>query len=159
MIIKLKEELEAVKSTSSGTTGRAPTYDGTPGTLQGFLTQTRLHLRANHKKYTTMAEWVMFAAGQLKGNALAWFEPTLRDYVEATDASARQPQDGSQSPMATRQTRTPSHAGPISQSDVAFSSFPDFRAAPMGAAPAQSFPAAAAGLPPGMPPMFGGAQR
>ncbi|QLI66325.1 Transposon Tf2-12 polyprotein [Metarhizium brunneum] len=61
---------------------RAPgPYDGSPGALQGFLTQ----LRAYHRQFPTKMEEssakVLHAGGCMTGVALAWFEPIMRDYL------------------------------------------------------------------------------
>ncbi|KAI6265877.1 hypothetical protein MCOR34_011842, partial [Pyricularia oryzae] len=57
-------------------------YDGTTGTLQGFLTGTRAYLHFNEDNFDSDADKVTYAASLLKGDALAWFEPTLRDYLD-----------------------------------------------------------------------------
>lgn len=90
MIVKLHNEINDLKGGSGGQ-ARAPTFDGTPGTLRGFLTQMRLHLKGDPRKYSNIEIWVRTAAGQLKGDALAWFEPITRDYVN-NDEGKRKPQ-------------------------------------------------------------------
>ncbi|RYP42434.1 hypothetical protein DL768_010343 [Monosporascus sp. mg162] len=54
-------------------------YDGT-GSVQGFLTQARVYLRL--ERIEGDADRILIVAGFLKGDALNWFEPTLRDYLE-----------------------------------------------------------------------------
>ncbi|RYP36404.1 hypothetical protein DL768_010949 [Monosporascus sp. mg162] len=54
-------------------------YDGT-GSVQGFLTQARVYLRL--ERVEDDADRILVMAGFLKGNALNWFELTLRDYLE-----------------------------------------------------------------------------
>ena len=51
-------------------------YDGTPGTLRGFLTQLRAYMAFHTTNLPTEADKVMCAAAFLRGSALAWFEPT-----------------------------------------------------------------------------------
>jgi hypothetical protein len=57
-------------------------YKGDKGTLQGFLTQCRAYFRHNHLQFETHHDKIIFTGHRLEGNALAWFEPTLRDYLE-----------------------------------------------------------------------------
>uniref|UniRef100_L7J7G5 Retrotransposon gag domain-containing protein n=2 Tax=Pyricularia oryzae TaxID=318829 RepID=L7J7G5_PYRO1 len=57
-------------------------FDGTPGTLQGFLTGTRAYLHFNEDSFENNSDKVAYAASLLKGDALAWFEPTLRDFLD-----------------------------------------------------------------------------
>lgn len=59
-------------------------YDGTPGTLQGFLTQLKAYHRFNDYDFPDAERKVLHAAHLLKGSALDWFEPTLRDYSDNT---------------------------------------------------------------------------
>jgi hypothetical protein len=61
-------------------------YDGTPVTLQGFLTQLRAYHRYNMYDFPDEERKVLHAAHLLKGSALDWFEPTLRDYSENAEA-------------------------------------------------------------------------
>lgn len=57
-------------------------FDGKKDALRGFLTQMRAYMRHNDHLFNGDHEKVLFAANRLEGNALAWFEPTLRDYLE-----------------------------------------------------------------------------
>ena len=57
-------------------------FDGKREELQGFLTSVRAYLRA--KNIQDPAQEVEFAGTLLKGDALSWFEPYLRDYLENT---------------------------------------------------------------------------
>lgn len=57
-------------------------YDGAKKTLQGFLTQCKAYFRHYHTQFRTEAEKVIFVGHRLEGDALAWYEPTLRDYLE-----------------------------------------------------------------------------
>ncbi|RYP50282.1 hypothetical protein DL768_004165 [Monosporascus sp. mg162] len=54
-------------------------YDGTRN-VQGFLTQAKVYLRL--ERIEGDADKILVVAGFLKGNALDWFKPTLRDYLE-----------------------------------------------------------------------------
>jgi hypothetical protein len=57
-------------------------YDGSPGTLQGFITQLTAYHRYNIRDFPDSERKILHAANLLKGDALSWFEPTLRDYLE-----------------------------------------------------------------------------
>ncbi|RYP29515.1 hypothetical protein DL767_006705 [Monosporascus sp. MG133] len=54
-------------------------YDG-KGSVQSFLTQARVYLR--FEKVVDEADKILTVAAFFKGDALDWFEPTLRDYLE-----------------------------------------------------------------------------
>lgn len=56
-------------------------FSGAAGTLQPFLTQLRAYFMYFPVQFKNEETKVHFAAGCLSGPALAWFEPTLRDYV------------------------------------------------------------------------------
>lgn len=62
-------------------------FDGTQNKLRGFLTQMKAYLRQQGLHLRPESEQVLTAAGYLSGNALAWFEPTLRDFLETNDAA------------------------------------------------------------------------
>jgi Retrotransposon gag protein/Zinc knuckle/WCCH motif len=57
-------------------------YDGTKGTLQGFLTKLRAYHLFHQGSFATDTAKVIHAATCLSENALAWFEPIWRDYLE-----------------------------------------------------------------------------
>ena len=57
-------------------------YDGTKGTLQGFLTKLRAYHLFHQGSFSTDTAKVIHAATRLTANALAWFEPIWRDYLE-----------------------------------------------------------------------------
>ncbi|KAK7433421.1 hypothetical protein Landi51_13952, partial [Colletotrichum acutatum] len=57
-------------------------YDGSPDALQGFLTRTRAYLRYYETSFITEADKVHYAASFLRKDALAWFEPSMRDHLE-----------------------------------------------------------------------------
>ncbi|MDB5911246.1 MAG: hypothetical protein JWP34_5363 [Massilia sp.] len=76
-------QLQAAGQGGSRLKVKAPeAYDGTPGTLQGFLTQLKAYHRYNTYDFPDEERKVLHAAHLLKGSALDWFEPTLRDYSE-----------------------------------------------------------------------------
>ncbi|RYP29015.1 hypothetical protein DL767_006941 [Monosporascus sp. MG133] len=54
-------------------------YDG-KGNVQNFLTQARVYLR--FERVINKADKILTVAAFLKGDALNWFKPTLRDYLE-----------------------------------------------------------------------------
>lgn len=100
-ITKAKSEIEALKKTNqkaepmevdSGPSNsnkqhkikldKPKPFDGTKGTLQGFLTMARYYLQHYKDEFHTEADKILFMAGRLEGNALTWFEPTMRDYLE-----------------------------------------------------------------------------
>ncbi|KAI6781552.1 Zinc knuckle [Emericellopsis cladophorae] len=56
-------------------------FDSTTKDLQGFLTQVRAYQQYFPSILRTEEDKVRHAAGCLSGAALAWFEPTLRDFV------------------------------------------------------------------------------
>jgi retrotransposon gag protein/zinc knuckle protein len=56
-------------------------FDGTMGTLQPFITQMRAYFMYFPTQFRNEAAKVHYAAGNLSGQAAAWFEPTLRDCV------------------------------------------------------------------------------
>lgn len=61
-------------------------FDGTRGTLRGFLTQMRAYVTFYGQQFTDEPTKIFFAASLLRGDALAWFEPIQRDYLEKEDA-------------------------------------------------------------------------
>jgi hypothetical protein len=60
-------------------------FSGERDKLRGFLTQMRAYQRFHMKHTATEASKVLHAASYLRGQALAWFEPRMRDYLENTD--------------------------------------------------------------------------
>ncbi|RYP18275.1 hypothetical protein DL767_009863 [Monosporascus sp. MG133] len=62
-------------------------YDG-KGSAQSFLTQVRVYLR--FEGIVNKADKILAVAAFLKGNALDWFEPTLRDYLENGESDQQQ---------------------------------------------------------------------
>jgi len=64
---------------------RVPTptpYEGKTGTLRTFLTQARLYLKFQQSALPFQTDRVLAVAAYLKGDAAAWFEPMLREYLE-----------------------------------------------------------------------------
>ena len=59
-----------------------PLYDGSKGTLCRFMTQLYTYHLFYAYKLPTDLDKVLHAASCLKGDALDWFEPTLRNYLE-----------------------------------------------------------------------------
>ena len=81
-----KASAKAVKPT-------APSYDGSKGTLCGFLTQLcAYHLFYAHDLPGEMDK-VLHTSNCLKDNALTWFEPTLCNYLENTGQPAKMDSD------------------------------------------------------------------
>ncbi|KAI6634416.1 hypothetical protein MCOR14_006232 [Pyricularia oryzae] len=80
---------------SNRTTPQTPSTTNAPAsvdalrTLQGFLTGTRAYLHFNEDNFDSDADKVTYAASFLKGDALAWFEPTLRDYLDHDEEENR----------------------------------------------------------------------
>lgn len=60
-------------------------YEGDKGTLQGFLTKLRAYHLFYEASFTTEKGKVLHAATYLTKDALAWFEPMWRDYLEHQD--------------------------------------------------------------------------
>ncbi|KAK2763606.1 reverse transcriptase domain protein [Colletotrichum kahawae] len=58
------------------------TYDGTPGTLKGFLIQVKNYQNFHHGDFTNETEKVVHAATYLRGKALRWFEPIQEEYLK-----------------------------------------------------------------------------
>ena len=46
-----------------------------------FLTQAKAYLKYYSASFPNESDKVMCIAGYLKGDALSWFEPTMRDYL------------------------------------------------------------------------------
>lgn len=59
-----------------------PRYNGTKGTLRGYLTQMRAYIAFYANDLPTEADKVICVAAFLTGDALIWFEPFQRDYLE-----------------------------------------------------------------------------
>lgn len=61
-------------------------FSGTKGTLQGFLTLCKAYILHYRDQFQDEAEKVRFVASRLEGDALTWFEPCLRDYLNKPTA-------------------------------------------------------------------------
>src|SRR5271157_2275382 len=62
---------------------RPPTpYDGSLETLRGFLTQSRVYLQYHLDQLPLDSDKVILIASFLKEDALTWFEPIIRDFIE-----------------------------------------------------------------------------
>ena len=57
-------------------------YDGKKGELRGFLTRLKAYFRHYQKNFGNEVDKVLFAANRLEGEALNWFEPTLRNFLD-----------------------------------------------------------------------------
>ena len=64
-------------------------FDGTPGTLQGFLTQLNAYFLFYPTQITGHVQKVILAGGCLSGIALDWFEPIMRDYLDNDNENDR----------------------------------------------------------------------
>lgn len=60
-------------------------YKGDRGTLQPFLTQCKAYFLHYRTQFTKEADKVAFAGHRLEGDALAWFEPVQRDFLENSE--------------------------------------------------------------------------
>ena len=83
-LIALRAQIAAMtaKASAKAVKPKPPTYDGTKGTLRGFLTKLRsYHLFYAHK-LPAESDKVLNASNCLADNAMDWFEPTLRDYLD-----------------------------------------------------------------------------
>ena len=72
-------------SLTSGTKIKIPSPDkflGEQRMLSPFLTQLDTYIRLNHIMFRKEADKVLYASSYLRSDALNWFEPTLRDYME-----------------------------------------------------------------------------
>uniref|UniRef100_A0A8H7K2A6 Reverse transcriptase n=1 Tax=Bionectria ochroleuca TaxID=29856 RepID=A0A8H7K2A6_BIOOC len=56
-------------------------FDGTQAKLQGFVTQLRVHFNYFPVTLNTDERRVTYAYSRLKGSALDWFEPVMREYL------------------------------------------------------------------------------
>ncbi|CAJ2503381.1 Uu.00g107750.m01.CDS01 [Anthostomella pinea] len=59
--------------------------NGKDGNVQGFLTQAKAYLRFYARQINTEPDKVLCVAGFLKGEALEWFEPTMRNYLDKNE--------------------------------------------------------------------------
>ena len=50
-----------------------------------FLTQAKAYLKYYSASFPTEADKVMCIAGYLTGDALSWFEPTMRDHLASEE--------------------------------------------------------------------------
>ncbi|CAJ2508953.1 Uu.00g139790.m01.CDS01 [Anthostomella pinea] len=57
-------------------------YNVNDGNVQGFLTQAKAYLRFYARQINTKPDKVLCVARFLKGDALEWFEPTMRNYLD-----------------------------------------------------------------------------
>ncbi len=63
--------------------GRPSYFDGTRREeLQGFITQLRSYFQFYLNEFIAKYEKVLFAATYFEGQALEWFEPTQREFLE-----------------------------------------------------------------------------
>ena len=86
-------QLQAAQNQKAYKLDKPAMYDGTRGTIQGFLTQCRAYLLHYQVQFSTEAEKVLFAASRLEKDALAWFEPTMRDYLDNRNNPSAQKKD------------------------------------------------------------------
>jgi hypothetical protein len=61
---------------------RVDPYHGKRSELNVFLIQLKLVFKLNLTKFMDGPSKVMYAAMYLKGTAFAWFEPTMKNYVD-----------------------------------------------------------------------------
>jgi hypothetical protein len=64
-------------------------FDGTTGTLRGFLTQARVYIKYQADALPYISDQILAIASHLRGDAQAWFEPTMRDWLETSKISER----------------------------------------------------------------------
>jgi len=57
-------------------------YDGSKAELAGFLTQLRVYFKIYATSITTEVDKIYLAFTLLTGDALAWFQPIMDDYVD-----------------------------------------------------------------------------
>jgi len=76
--------LEAGQSAKMGVLklSKPTPFDGTKGTLQGFLTKLQAYQLVNRQDLPTEDARVLHASHYLEKDALMWFEPILRNYLE-----------------------------------------------------------------------------
>ena len=69
----------------SGTKIKIPPPDkflGERRMLSPLLTQLDTYIRLNRAMFKKESDKILFASAHLRSDALNWFEPTLRDYME-----------------------------------------------------------------------------
>lgn len=81
LLITRIEQLET-QSAVKAIKPKAPEYDGTKGNLQGFLTRLRAYHLFYAGSFGNDTAKVIHAATCLTKDALAWFEPIWRNYLE-----------------------------------------------------------------------------
>lgn len=74
-------QLHAAQQSRSYKMEKPTAFNGTKGTLQGFLTQCRAYFLHYQHQFTNEIDKVVFAGHRLEGDALAWYEPMLRDLL------------------------------------------------------------------------------
>lgn len=74
-------QLHAAQHSNSYKMEKPTAFNGTKGTLQGFLTQCRAYFLHYQHQFTNEIDKVVFAGHRLEGDALAWYEPMLRDLL------------------------------------------------------------------------------
>ncbi len=65
-------------------------FSGDPNQLQGFVTQLRVYHRRYEADLLYETDKVLHAGTLLTGDAMAWFEPILRDFLENNDPKKRE---------------------------------------------------------------------
>ena len=83
-LVALRAQIAAMsaKASAKAVKPKPPTYDGTKGTLRGFLTKLRsYHLFYAHE-LPAESDRVLNASNCLTDNAMDWFKPMLCDYLD-----------------------------------------------------------------------------
>lgn len=91
MIMDLQRQNEALRADKPVTIKVNPPepFTGDPNQLQGFITQLKVFHRRYGAELAYEYDKVLHAGTLLKGDAIAWFEPIMRNYVENDDPTER----------------------------------------------------------------------
>lgn len=90
MIIQLQQQIAALQRQGNNGNNtfkmeKPAIYKGDKGTLQAFLTQCKAYFLHYSPQFPTETDKIVFAGHRLEGDALAWYEPALRDFMENTE--------------------------------------------------------------------------
>ena len=59
---------------------KAEVFEGKQSTLRRYLTSMDMHIRINNLSNADESDKVLFAGTYLRGPAVDWFEPHMRDF-------------------------------------------------------------------------------
>ena len=93
MIIKLQSENEVFREANGGELiPKLAKFDSILGIFRGFLTSIRIYFRYKSKELSLVQDQIIMVSFFLEGPAQAWFEPTMRNFLESGgDLAKRKP--------------------------------------------------------------------